>query len=158
ANDVSQFANDPYFADARPRSVLCMPVRLRAGSVALLYLENELVPGTFTPERLFALELLAAQAAISLQNARLLARGRTGRVEAEAAEHRGRLLGEATALLSQTLESRGELDALARLFTRSFADWAVIDLQDNGALVRIACAHRDPDKEPTLRELTARYP
>jgi predicted ATPase/signal transduction histidine kinase len=158
ADDAGRFASDPYFADTRPRSVLCMPVRLRADSVALLYLENELVPGTFTPERLLALELLAAQAAISLENARLLDRERTGRIEAEAAEHRGRLLGEATVLLSQTLESRGVLDALARLFTRSFADWAVIDFQDNGALVRIACAHRDPDEEPILRELAARYP
>jgi predicted ATPase/signal transduction histidine kinase len=157
ADDAGRFASDPYFAAARPRSVLCMPVRLRADSVALLYLENELVPGTFTPERLLALELLAAQAAISLENAQLLERERTGRIEAEAAEHRGRLLGEATALLSQTLESRGVLDALAQLFTRSFADCTVIDLEDNGALVRIASAHRDPDKEPILRELAASY-
>ncbi len=135
-----------------------MPVRLRADSVALLYLENDLIPGTFTPERLVALELLAAQAAISLENARLLDRERTGRIEAEAAERRARLVGEATALLSQTLESRGVLDALARLFTRSFADFALIDLEDHGALVRVACAHRDPDKEPLLREMAARYP
>jgi predicted ATPase/signal transduction histidine kinase len=157
AEDARRFASDPYFADARPRSVLCMPVRLRADSIALLYLENELVPGTFTPERLLALELLAAQAAISLENARLLERERAGRIEAEAAERRGRLLGEATALLSQTLESRGVLDALARLFTRSLADWVLIDLQDDGALVRIASAHRDPDKEPILREMATRY-
>src|SRR5262249_14926526 len=139
-------------------SVLCLPVRLRADAVALLYLENELVPGTFTPERLLALELLTAQAAISLENAQLLDRERTGRIEAEAAERRGLLLGEATALLSQTLESRGVLDALARLFTRSFADWVLIDVPDNGVLKRIAGAHRDPDKEPALRELAARYP
>ena len=157
ADDAGRFASDPYFADARPRSVLCMPVRLRADSVALLYLENELVPGTFTPERLVALELLAAQAAISLENARLLERERAGRIDAEAAERRGLLLGEATALLSQTLDSRDVLDALARLFTRSFADWAMIDLEDHGALARVACAHRDPDKEPILREMVARY-
>ena len=157
ADDAGRFASDPYFATTRPRSVLCMPVRLRADSVALLYLENELVPGTFTAERLLALELLAAQAAISLENARLLERERAGRIEAEAAERRGLLLGEATALLSQTLDSRDVLDALARLFTRSLADWAVIDLEHNGALVRIASAHRDPDKEPILREMTARY-
>src|SRR6185295_12468812 len=56
-----------------------------------------------------------------------------------------------------TLESRGVLDALARLFTRSFADYVVIDLQDEGALVRIASAHRDPDKELILHEMAARY-
>jgi signal transduction histidine kinase len=40
--------------------------------IALLVLENDLVPGVFTPGRLGALELLAAQAAISIENARLL--------------------------------------------------------------------------------------
>ena len=39
--------------------------------VAVLYVDNELVPGAFTPERLLALELLATQAAISLEIARL---------------------------------------------------------------------------------------
>jgi signal transduction histidine kinase len=38
--------------------------------VGLLYLENNLVAGAFTPDRLIALELLATQAAISLDNAR----------------------------------------------------------------------------------------
>jgi predicted ATPase/signal transduction histidine kinase len=158
AADPGRFAGDPYFADTRPRSVLCLPVRLRGASIALLYLENELVPGAFTAERLLALELLAAQAAISLENALLLERERAERIEAEAAEHRERLLGEATVLMSQLLDHRGVLDALAQLCARSFADWAVIDLEENGAIVRIAGAHRDPDKEPLLRELAARYP
>jgi len=158
ADNAGRFTSDPYFADSHPRSVLCLPVRLRADAVALLYLENELVPGTFTPERLVALELLAAQAAIALENTRLLERERAGRIEAEAAEHRGLLLGEATALMSQTLDSRGLFDALAQLCARSFADWALIDLEENGRLVRIASAHRDPDKEPILRELVTRYP
>jgi len=157
AEDAGRFASDPYFAASHPRSVLCLPVRLRADSVALLYLENELVPGTFTPERLTALELLAAQAAISLENARLLERERAGRIEAEAAEHRGLLLGEVTALMSQTLDFRGLIDALTRLCARSFADWALVDLEENDALVRIANAHRDPDKEPILQELVVRY-
>lgn len=67
-----RFGHDPYFERVRPKSVLCLPVRHRGEVVALLYLENELVPGAFTPERLLALDLLAAQAAISLENARLL--------------------------------------------------------------------------------------
>jgi predicted ATPase/signal transduction histidine kinase len=158
ADDAGRFASDPYFAETRPRSVLCLPVRLRADSAALLYLENELFPGTFNPERLLALELLAAQAAIALENARLLEGERTGRIEAEAAEHRGLLLGEATALMSQARDSPGVFDALVRLCARSFADWAWIDLEDNGALVRVASAHHEPDQEPILRELAAHYP
>ncbi|HVH43223.1 MAG TPA: AAA family ATPase, partial [Labilithrix sp.] len=156
--DAGRFSSDPYFELARPRSVLCLPIRRQAEVVALLYLENDLVPGAFTPEHLIALELIAAQAAISLENALLLEREHTGRVEAEAAEHRAVLLGEATAIMSSTFDYEGVFAALTRLCARSFADWAVIDLDEAGTIVRLAGAHRDPEKEPLLRELAARYP
>jgi GAF domain-containing protein len=39
--------------------------------IGLLYLENNLTTGAFTPDRLEVLKLLSSQAAISLQNAQL---------------------------------------------------------------------------------------
>jgi predicted ATPase/signal transduction histidine kinase len=72
AADPGRFAADPYFANNRPRSVLCLPIRREGRVAALLYLENDLAPGVFTAERLVALELIAAQAAISLENSLLL--------------------------------------------------------------------------------------
>jgi PAS domain S-box-containing protein len=45
----------------------------QARLVGLLYLENNLAAGTFTPRRIAVLELLASQAAISIENARLYA-------------------------------------------------------------------------------------
>ena len=153
-----RFARDPYFARIRPRAVLCLPIRRQAEVVALLYVENDLVPGAFTPERLLALELLAAQAAISLENALLLERERAGRVEAEASSRRALLLAEATSLMSATFDYEGVFAALARLCARSFADWAVIDVIEDDHVVRLAGAHRDPTKEPLLRELRERYP
>ena len=104
AADAGRFASDPYLADARPRSLLCLPIRREGRVVALLYLENELAPGVFTPDRLVALELIAAQVAISLENALLLEREHEGRVEAEAASRRALILGEATALVSSTFD------------------------------------------------------
>ena len=69
--DADRFCADPYFQTRRPRSVLCLPL-LRQGLLSgLLYLENNLTAGAFPEERLGVLELLAAQAAISLENARL---------------------------------------------------------------------------------------
>jgi predicted ATPase/signal transduction histidine kinase len=68
-------APNPFSPDAglrwrHARSVVCLPI-LRQGAVTgLLYLENDLVPSAFTPERLALLELLAAQAAISLELSR----------------------------------------------------------------------------------------
>jgi predicted ATPase/signal transduction histidine kinase/tRNA A-37 threonylcarbamoyl transferase component Bud32 len=158
AHDVGRFSGDPYLRRIRPRSVLCLPVRRQAETLALLYLENDLVPGAFTPERLLALELLAAQAAISLENALLLERERAGRVEAEEAERRANLLGEATALMTSTLDYEGVFEAVTRLCVRSFADWAVIDLLEGERIVRLAGAHRDPKQEPFLHELTELYP
>jgi GAF domain-containing protein len=75
AADAGPFSGDEYLVRARPRSVLCLPIRRQSELVALLYLENDLIPGAFTPERLAALELLAGQAAISLENVLLLERG-----------------------------------------------------------------------------------
>jgi len=72
AADPGRFSSDPYLASARPRSVLCLPIRREGRVVALLYLENDLAPGVFTAERLVALELIAAQAAVSFENSLLL--------------------------------------------------------------------------------------
>ncbi|WP_437711812.1 AAA family ATPase [Sorangium sp. So ce448] len=55
------------------RSALCLPILRQAELVGLLYLENDLIAGAFTPDRLSVLELLSAQAAISIANATLYA-------------------------------------------------------------------------------------
>ena len=82
---TSRFAADPYIAREKPRSLLCLPIVRKAEAVGLLYLENRLVPGVFTKARLTVLELLASQAAISLENALLLAKEKEARLAAEAA-------------------------------------------------------------------------
>jgi GAF domain-containing protein len=53
--------------------VLSRPLVKQAKLIGVLYLENTLAPRVFTPARLAVLELLASQAAISLENARLYA-------------------------------------------------------------------------------------
>src|SRR6202034_3812830 len=52
-------------------SVLCLPIVKQSKLVGVLYLENNLTPRVFTSDRVAVLELLAAQAAISLENAGL---------------------------------------------------------------------------------------
>jgi signal transduction histidine kinase/DNA-binding NarL/FixJ family response regulator len=73
-NDVAllnPFSADAYVRRARPKSVLCLPIVKQAKLVAILYLENSLAAGAFTPDRVAVLDLLASQAAISLENATL---------------------------------------------------------------------------------------
>lgn len=67
----SRFAKDGYILQQQPKSILCTPL-LHQGNVAgVIYLENNLTPETFTPDRIELLNLLASQAAISLENATL---------------------------------------------------------------------------------------
>jgi predicted ATPase len=75
-----RFAADPYVQRVRARSILCMPVVHQSKLGGILYLENNLVADAFTAERMRVLEVLCAQAAISLENARLY-RERTEEVE-----------------------------------------------------------------------------
>jgi PAS domain S-box-containing protein len=75
------FLEDEYLRRQGPRSVLCLPLVKQAKLMGILYLENKLAPRVFTPKRLTMLELLASQAAISLEHARLYAG--LGRLNAE---------------------------------------------------------------------------
>ena len=65
------FSADEYICEKHARSVLCMPLVKQSKLTGVLYLENNLASHVFTPARISVLELLASQAAISLENARL---------------------------------------------------------------------------------------
>jgi PAS domain S-box-containing protein len=67
------YSEDVYVQQKRPRSVLCLPIVKQTKLIGALYLENNLTPRAFTSDRVSVLELLASQAAISLENANLYA-------------------------------------------------------------------------------------
>ncbi|OHD65722.1 MAG: hypothetical protein A2176_13895 [Spirochaetes bacterium RBG_13_51_14] len=60
-----------YPPENRPLSVLCLPVVRHSALTGILYLENRFVAGAFTIDHIEILELLASQAAISLEIAQL---------------------------------------------------------------------------------------
>ncbi|MCC5621639.1 AAA family ATPase [Nostoc sp. CHAB 5715] len=66
-----QLINDPYIQRQQPKSILCCPILHQGKLLGILYLENNLVTKAFTSDRVELLNLLCAQAAISLENARL---------------------------------------------------------------------------------------
>ncbi len=68
------FAADAYIIKRQPKSVLCAPIVNQGSLIGILYLENNLTTGVFNSDRLAVLNILTAQAAISLQNARLYER------------------------------------------------------------------------------------
>ena len=67
------FSDDEYVRAKRLRSILCLPLIKQGILIGELYLENNQIAGVFDKDRLTVLELLASQAAISLENARLYA-------------------------------------------------------------------------------------
>ena len=71
ASSRNPFSIDPYIVQHRARSVLCLPLINQTKLTGVLYLENNLTPSVFTPDRITVLKVLASQAAISLENTRL---------------------------------------------------------------------------------------
>lgn len=70
--DDARFAQSVYLAARRPKSVLVLPVLHQGRLVAVIYVENNLLERAFTERHVKTLELLGAQAAIALVNARLV--------------------------------------------------------------------------------------
>ncbi len=71
ATREGNFTSDPYIQECRPKSVLCLPILNQAKLVGVLYLENNITSHAFTPDRLEVLEILASNAAISIDIAQL---------------------------------------------------------------------------------------
>ncbi|WP_017306697.1 AAA family ATPase [Spirulina subsalsa] len=65
------FIGDLYFNQHHPKSLFCTPILNQGRFIGILYLENNLTAQVFTPRRIEVLNLLTAQAAISLENAQL---------------------------------------------------------------------------------------
>ncbi|MEH1939785.1 MAG: AAA family ATPase [Nostoc sp.] len=89
-NDATReghFINEPYIQQNQTKSLLCLPLLNQSKLVGVLYLENQLATGAFTPERFSVrasvpealgdatrtqvLNLLSTQAAIAIENAKL---------------------------------------------------------------------------------------
>ena len=98
ASYEGQFTCEPYILVTQPKSILCTPLLHQGKLIGTLYLENNLTIGAFTPERVEILRILAAQAAISIENSRLYEQlNEYNRTREQKVEQR-------TKELSQTLE------------------------------------------------------
>ena len=71
ASREERFVEDDYIKRERPKSILCAPIIHKSSLSGIIYLENNLVEGAFTPRQLEVIKHLTTQIAISLENARL---------------------------------------------------------------------------------------
>ncbi len=74
ATHEGNFVHEPYIQQHQTKSIFCLPLLNQAKLVGVLYLENQLAVGAFTPERSQLLNLLSTQAAIAIENAKLYAK------------------------------------------------------------------------------------
>ena len=65
-----KFTHDPYIIKHKIQSVLCTPLLSRNQLSGMLYLENNLVTGAFTQDRVEVLNILSSQIIISIENAK----------------------------------------------------------------------------------------
>ena len=123
ASAPNQFSTDEYLRRAQARSVLCLPLVKQGKLIGVLYLENNLTPYVFTPGRIALLNLLAAQAAISLENARMYSGMQRSIEEREAllreVHHRVKNNLQLVSSLLSLQEARTTDRAVAELFADS---------------------------------------
>ncbi len=99
AAQAEQFITDAYIQTYQPKSVLCTPLVHQNKLSGILYLENNLTIGAFTPDRLEVLQLLSSQIAISIENAQLYSNLQ------QFTQNLENLVEERTQALSQTLSN-----------------------------------------------------
>ncbi len=71
AREQNLFSSDPYIIHQKPLSMMCVPLSTHNQGNVAVYLENNLTHSAFTEERVKVIKLLATQAAISIENARI---------------------------------------------------------------------------------------
>ncbi|MEW5861855.1 MAG: AAA family ATPase [Cyanobacteriota bacterium] len=146
-----RFTNDTYIQNQELKSVLCIPIINSGRLIAILYLENNLTVGAFTPNRMEVLKLLSSQAAISLENALLYTNLATAN---EQLEDYSRTLEQRVQERTRELKLKearlAEAQRLAHLGSWEF-DIETQEVNWSAELFRIFGLHPE-QPEPTFRE------
>ena len=95
-----RYRHDPYVLARQPRSVLVASLVNQGRLLGIVYLENNLATGVFTPERLALIQVLASHAAIAIQNAQLYAGLKREVADRTRMESALRTISEGTAALT----------------------------------------------------------
>ena len=105
----------------------------------------------FPPARRALKLALARQVALALERAHLA-------VAEQALRESLTFLGEATALLTSSLELERTLESLTQLAVPLLADWCAISMlvEETGEIEQVVVAHQDPERKRWAQEMQAR--
>ena len=130
AGESNEFGQDAYVRHQRVKSVLCAPIVSKKKQLGAVYLENNLISGAFTLDRLNVIKVLAAQAAISIENA-----GNHDDLE--------NLIAERTKQLTQTNEQLHEAVEQKEAMMREVLHRTKNNLSTITSLIRLQAARTD---------------
>ncbi|HEY8463630.1 MAG TPA: sensor domain-containing diguanylate cyclase [Bacillota bacterium] len=146
-SDVNYQMN-PYILKNQIKSVLCLPVIYQNRLKGVVYLENNLSDNVFTSERLEILKILASQASISIENARLY-------------ENMEEKVRERTAQLNKANEKLKELsflDPLTNLYNRRYTFEFLSDKTRNFIKHKVNLLRSDDKgKQATMKNVIGVY-
>jgi PAS domain S-box-containing protein len=116
------YSEDEYVREKLPRSVLFLAIIKQTKLIGALYLENNLTPRAFTPDRVAILEMLASQSAISLENATLYS-------DLQREEQNFRLIVDTVPGFLCTMTARGEVEFVNQGIL-DYTGWTLEELTD----------------------------
>ncbi|MEG3843843.1 AAA family ATPase, partial [Microcoleus sp. herbarium14] len=127
ASKETLYQFDSYIQKTQPKSILCAPIIYQGKSLGIVYLENNLAAGAFTPEGLTILEMLTAQAAIAIANARFYA----------SEQDKSRLLAESLENLQKSQVELAQKEEEYRSIFESVADGLSLTDLETGKFVAV---------------------
>jgi PAS domain S-box-containing protein len=130
--------------------LVCVPLVGERGTIGGLVFSFS-TDQDFPPERRALKIALGRQAALALERARFSAAERSLR-------ERLSFLGEATALLTSSLELERTLERLTELAVPLRADWCAISMlvEETGEIEQLVVAHQDPERKRWAESMRAR--
>jgi signal transduction histidine kinase/CheY-like chemotaxis protein len=141
-------------ASAASESALaCVPMLDEGRVIGVLQFRWDGARRFFEDERSF-LRVLARSAGQAVVRTRLYAVEKRAKEAAEASQRRSDLLAQASTLLGSSLEYSVTLAALVKAVVPGFADWCIVEIQDEvrrGAAPLVS--HVEPTKEPLIGAL-----
>jgi histidine kinase len=72
AEKEGKFSNDDYIIKNKSKSILSIPVINQGKVIGAVYLENNIISGAFTTGRIELVKIISSQAAVSIENSRLI--------------------------------------------------------------------------------------
>jgi PAS domain S-box-containing protein len=119
------YSMDSYVLERKARSILCLPLVNESRLIGVLYLENNLAPRVFTPNRTAILKLLTLQAVIALENTRLYGDLAQAEKALSASERDLKLIIDTMPALAWS--ARG--DGAGEFFNQHYIDYVGLPLQ-----------------------------